>query len=64
MFSLIDQERKAAGLLAAGLKRNKPFHLKEEQLVQAGQGDPRHMCMLDLSRKFAGNGPRDKVYGL
>lgn len=46
------------------LKRNKIIHLKEEQLVQAGGGDPHHMCMLDLGRKSLATDPKDKVYGL
>lgn len=64
MFSLIDQERKDAGLSASGLKRNKLIHLKEEQLVQAGQADAHIMCMSDLSRKSLATDLRDKIYGL
>ncbi|KAI9881133.1 MAG: hypothetical protein M1830_008291 [Pleopsidium flavum] len=64
MFSLIDQERKDAGLPAAGLKRNKLIHLNEEQLVQTQQRKSQLMCMLDLGRKSLATDPRDKVYGL
>lgn len=64
MFSLIDQERRDAGLPAAGLKRNKLTHLDTEQLVQAGRAKGQFMCMLDLGRKSLAMDPRDKVYGL
>jgi hypothetical protein len=64
MFSLIRDECKDAGLSVSGLKRNKLIHLKEERLVQAGQGGAHHMCMLDLGRKSLATHPRDKIYGL
>lgn len=64
MFSLIDQERRDAGLPAAGLKRNKLTHLDTEQLVQAGRAKGQFMCMLDLGRKSLAMDPKDKVYGL
>ena len=64
MFSLIRDECKDAGLKGSGLKRNKIIHLKAEQLVQAGQGNPHHMCMLDLGRKSLATDPKDKIYGL
>ena len=64
MFSLIDRERKDAGLPVAGLKRNKIIHLKEEQLVQAGQGKEHAMCMLDLARKSLATDAKDKIYGV
>lgn len=64
MFSLIDRERKDAGLSASGLKRNKLIHLNTEQLVQAGREKAQVMCMLDLGRKSLATDPRDKVYGL
>lgn len=65
MFSLIDQEYRAAGIEATGLKRNKLIHLNEEQAVQAGKKVAGHfICMLDLGRKSLVTDPRDKVYGL
>ena len=64
MFSLINQERKDAGLPASGLKRNKLIHLDMEQSVQAGRAESQFMCMLDLGRKSLATDPRDKVYGL
>ena len=64
MFSLIDQERKDAGLPPSGLKRNKLIHLDMEQSVQAGRANPQFMCMLDLGRKSLATDPRDKIYGL
>ena len=63
-FSLIDRERKAAGLPASGLKRNKLIHLNTEQSVQRGHAKPQFMCMLDLGRKSLVTDPRDKIYGL
>lgn len=64
MFSLIDRERKDAGLSASGLKRNKLIHLDTEQQVQAGRAKAQVMCMLDFGRKSLATDPRDKVYGL
>ena len=64
MFSLIDRERKDAGLSASGLKRNKLIHLDMERLVQVGRVKAQIMCMLDLGRKSLVTDSRDKVYGL
>ena len=64
MISLIDRERKGAGLSTPGLKRNKLIHLNMEHLVQARQEKRQYMCILDLGRKSLATDPRDKIYGL
>lgn len=64
VFSLIDAQRKDAGLAPAGLKRNKFIQLEEERLVQRGRAETHFGCMLDLGRKSLATDPRDKVYGL
>ncbi|KAF2997713.1 hypothetical protein E8E13_006810 [Curvularia kusanoi] len=64
MFACIDHERKAAGLSASGLSRNKIIHIDFEHRKQAGNTGPQYMPLLDLARHSDASNPRDKIYGL